>query len=149
MTRAEFATTIVGALGLPTQTVEKFTDVAATDWFAPYVGSAVAYGIVNGRTETTFDPQGTITRQEAATMVTRAAVLCGMEVDDTTQNIRDLLAAFLDYTSVADYAQSSVAFCYDYSILDPTALYIQPEEAISRGEIAQMVYVLLGVCNLR
>jgi hypothetical protein len=81
MTRAQYATIIVKALGLTPKANGKFTDVAADKWYAPYIGTANAYGIVNGVSDTEFNPEGTITRQEAALMTVRAAKLCGLETE--------------------------------------------------------------------
>ena len=148
MTRAEFATITVKALGLTPKANGNFTDVKSTDWFAPYVGTANAYGIVNGLGDGTFNPGGTITRQEAATMVARAAKLCGMDTDYTTAETRDILSQFGDYTKCADWARAPLAFCYDQGILDAAALNIQPTVAIKRCEIAQMLYNMLSKANL-
>ena len=94
MTRAQFATIVVRGLGLPLMNTNTFTDVKAGSWYAPYVGTAYSYGIVNGRTANTFDPEGTITRQEAAAMVARAAKLCGMDTELETYEILNVLAQF-------------------------------------------------------
>ncbi len=148
MTRAQFATIVVKALGLTPKANYSFTDVKSSDWFAPYVGTANTYGIVNGMGDGTFNPSGTITRQEAATMVARAAKLCGMDTDYTAAAARDILSQFGDYTKCADWARSSLAFCYDQGILDASALNIQPAVAIKRCEIAQMLYNMLEKANL-
>ena len=148
MTRAEFATITVKALGLTAKANNNFNDVKTSDWFAPYVGSANTYGIVNGVGDNKFNPSGTITRQEAATMVARAAKLCGMNTDYTAAAARDILAQFGDYTKTADWARAPLAFCYDQGILDASALNIQPTVAIKRCEIAQMLYNMLEKANL-
>lgn len=148
MTRAEFAAIIVRALGLPPKATDTFTDINASSWCAPYVGTANTYGIVNGKSPDTFEPDGTITRQEAAVMAARAAKLCGMDTALDNAAIRDTLAQFGDYVQVAGWAQESMAFCYSSSILDQSALEIQPDTAIKRGEIAQMLFSLLGEANL-
>ena len=148
MTRAQFATITVKALGLTPKANSVFADVAAGTWYAPYVGTAYTYGIVNGRSTTSFDPDGTITRQEAATMVARAAKLCGMNTDYSTAAARDVLAQFGDYTKCADWARPSLAFCYDQGILDDSVLNIQPTQEIKRCEIAQMLYNMLEKANL-
>lgn len=54
----DFASTDVSGLA--------FSDVAATDWFAPAVAWASANGIVSGKTATTFEPGASITRAEIA-----------------------------------------------------------------------------------
>ena len=148
MTRSEFAATVVRSLGLTPAAVGAFTDVASGEWYAGYVGTAYTYGIVTGRTPTTFDPGGTITRQEAAVMVARAAKLCGMDTEMDTAAIRDMLAQFVDYVQVADWARESLAFCYSADILDQSALTIKPTAAITRSEIAQMIFNMLGSANL-
>jgi hypothetical protein len=148
MTRAQFATIIVRALGLTPNTTNTFSDVPSTQWYASYVGTANTYGIVTGRTTTTFDPNGTITRQEAAVMVARAAKLCGMDTVRTTAEIRDTLAQFGDYVSVDTWAREAMAFCYDESIIDQSALDIMPTAVITRAEVAQMVFRTLSKTNL-
>ena len=148
MTRAQFATITVKALGLTPKTNNNFSDVLAAQWFAPYVGTANSYGIVNGVGGGLFNPGGTITRQEAATMVARAAKLCGMDTDYSTAAARDVLSQFGDYTKTADWARAPLAFCYDQGILDSSALNINPTQYIKRCEIAQMLYNMLSKANL-
>ena len=148
MTRAEFATIAVKALGLPAKTGGTFTDVNPLAWHAGYVGTATAYGIANGVGDGRFDPDGTITRQEAAVMTARAAQLCGMDTQMTDTAARDLLAQFGDYTTAADWAKQSLAFCYQTSILAQSDLNIEPHRAILRGEVAQMLYQLLLAAKL-
>ena len=148
MTRAQFATIVVKALGLTPKASDVFTDVTADKWYAPYIGTAYAYGIVNGKSATTFDPEGTITRQEAAAMVARAAKLCGMDTSLETYEILNALAQFGDYVTVDDWAKESMAFCYSEDILDQNDLDIEPKRAILRCEIAQMLYNMLGSTKL-
>lgn len=148
MTRAEFATIVVKALGLKPEANDSFTDVKRTDWFAPYVGTANVYGIVSGVGGGKFDPSGTITRQEAATMVARAARLCGMDTEPDGAEVRDALAPFADSGKAADWARGSLAFCLREGILAGDAAEIQPTAAIRRCEIAQMLFNLLGSAEL-
>lgn len=148
MTRAEFAAIVVQSLGLKPKASNKFTDVSMSSWYAPYVGVANSYGIVSGKTGSEFDPEGTITKQEAALMVTRAAKLCGMNTDIEKGAVRDVLAQFDDYTDSDGWARASLAFCYQQNILEQSELKIQPHDLISRCEVAQMIFNMLGVCRL-
>lgn len=148
MTRAEFATIVVNALGLTPKADGPFTDVAASAWYSPYIGTAYSYGIVSGTSATTFNPSGTITRQEAAAMVARAAGLCGMNTEMDSAAVRDMLAQFTDYVQTDEWARETLAFCYQSGILEDDALEIQPKTAIKRGEIAQMLFHMLGRANL-
>lgn len=148
MTRAQFAAIVVRGLDLPQKTGSTFSDVKAGDWFAPYVGTACTYGIVTGRSAAVFDPNGTITRQEAAVMVARAAKLCGLDPDLDAAAVRDVLAQFTDSPAAADWARQGLAFCFRQGILDDSALTIRPTAHILRCEIAQMLYNLLDSAQL-
>jgi len=154
MTRAEFAAIVTRGLGLGlvhnTQIITHnfFEDVIADDWFFEAVSLAAYYEIVKGISDTSFNPGGTITRQETAVMAARAAKLCGMDTEMGEAAIRDTLAPFGDYRSVASWAQGAVAFCYDAGILDDTEFDIGPGVAIRRCEIAEMLYRMLSSANL-
>ncbi|MBR3994173.1 MAG: S-layer homology domain-containing protein, partial [Clostridia bacterium] len=148
MTRAEFATIIARGLGLPQKSNVIFKDVTTNDWFYNYVGTAYSYGIIKGVSENEFNPNGTITREEAAVMVTRAAKLCGMDTEMDALSIRDSLAQFFDYVKASDWSQSSLAFCYNEKILDDSVMDIEPKESVTRAEIASMLYNMLLSANL-
>lgn len=148
MTRAEFATIIARGLGLPQKSNVIFKDVTTNDWFYNYVGTAYSYGIIKGVSENEFNPNGTITREEAAVMVTRAAKLCGMDTEMDTLAVRDSLAQFFDYVKASSWAQSSLAFCYNEKILDDSVMDIEPKEAVARAEIASMLYNMLSLAKL-
>jgi hypothetical protein len=148
MTRAEFAAIIVRGLSLTPKVNSTFTDVISTEWYAPYVGAANDYGIINGATTTTFNPLGTINRQEAAVMVAHAAELAGMDTEYDAASARDIISQFMDYTKSADWARSSLAFCYDAGILNQSDMEMRPKENILRCEVAQMLFNMLGAANL-
>jgi len=148
MTRAEFAAIITRGLGLPGFFDLVFDDVPYDAWFAGEVFTAYYYGIVNGLDDGTFNPNGTITRQEAAVMVARAARLCGMDTDLSDEAILNTLAKFGDSRVAADWAQASLAFAFRERILDDNEFYIQPETPSLRSEIAEMLHRLLERSNL-
>nr|MBC8540048.1 S-layer homology domain-containing protein [Congzhengia minquanensis] len=147
MTRAEYAAIVVKALGLPMKEEAKFEDATKTDWFFPFVNTACSYGIINGISETEFNPNGTITREEAAVMTARAAKLCGMNTELETAAVRDVLAGFTDYVTASDWARSALAFCLREQILSEEEIEILPKQEIKRCEIAQMLYQMLGAAN--
>jgi hypothetical protein len=168
ITRAEFAAVLTRALGLAynarygedgsaleiarapglmdrTATV---VDVPAGAWYYGAVSAAYAYGIASGTSDNTYNPGGAVTRQEAAVMIARAAKLCGLNTELDATATRDTLAQFDDYTAAADWARPSLAFCYRENILPQDALDIAPKEAVTRGEIAEMLYRMLGAAKL-
>lgn len=148
MTRAEFATIVVQALGLTPKADNVFKDVSDKAWYAGYVGTAYKYKIVSGISATDFNPNGSITRQEAASMVARAAALCGMNTNMDAATIQNTLAQFTDYVDAASWANSALAFCYSNDVLDKSDLTISPKAPIKRCEIAEMLYRMLGKADL-
>ena len=151
MTRSEYASIITRALGLPAKPSSvKFADVSPEAWYAGSVSAALYYNLVSGKSENSFDPQALISRQEAAAMATRAAKLAGADMAILTDNtaIRSALAQFDDYREVAEWARASVGFCVAEGILDDTELLLRPLEAVTRGEVAGMVFNMLSGVDL-
>ena len=144
MTRAEFCTITVKALGLNPKANSTFSDVSATDWYAGYVGTASDKGIVNGVGNNKFNPEGTITRQEAATMVARAAK--ALKLDTGVDNVDEVMALFTDGTGVESWAKDAVAYCCTSGIAVWSGS-LQPTKAILRCEIAQMIYNMLNLAG--
>lgn len=84
-------------------------DILQDDKTSPFTdtdsGSVIAanrLGLVSGRGDGTFDPDGSITRQEAAAMLARTARYLGMEVTAAT-------GTFSDQADIAPWAADSVA----------------------------------------
>lgn len=73
-----------------------------TDTHDSQILAAYALGIVKGTSATTFSPNGSITRQEAATMLSRTAKL--LEAKPSGQKPK-----FQDEASIADWAREGVA----------------------------------------
>lgn len=148
MTRAEFAAIVVQSLGLSEQSTHIFEDVGQNDWFFGFVAAAYKYNIISGVSDTEFNPNGTITREEAAVMISRAAKLCGMDTEYTASQSRDILSAFADYISASGWAANSLAFCFDSGIMPDDEMEIKPQSAALRAEIAVMLYNLLDRAKL-
>ncbi|MEA4987370.1 MAG: S-layer homology domain-containing protein [Anaerovorax sp.] len=148
MSRAEFATIMVEALGLKDNSDINFEDVKKNQWFYDYVASAYKNGIVSGTSEKTFNPNGTITKEEAACMIARAAKICGMDTTIDTLSKRDVLSQFTDYVEVSDWASDAYAFCYQKNIIDQSAIEISPKTSVKRCEIAEMLYRMLNASEL-
>ncbi|MBQ4234592.1 MAG: S-layer homology domain-containing protein [Firmicutes bacterium] len=75
VTRAEMVKMICAALALPVTEgtyTTKFTDVKPDAWYSAYVYYAITLGIIEGKSETIFDPMGNVTYDQAITMVMRA-----------------------------------------------------------------------------
>lgn len=73
--------------------------------------AAYALGIVKGTSATTFDPNGSITRREAAVMLARTAKLLGMDAGESIQ--------FADAGEFPDWAAEGISFIS--GITDPNS----------------------------
>ena len=141
LTRAQFAKIVVGSLSLAPEYRGTFKDVSESAWYAPYVDTAAAYGIVNGVGDGNFNPDGAITVQEAAAMTARAAALCG--IDTALKDADAALHAYSDASGVSAWAKASLAYCAASGLWAQGQTALTPARHISRGEIAQMLCGLL------
>lgn len=148
MTRAEFAAVLTRSLGLLSSAPPAFSDVSSDSWYAGAVAAAADYGLVSGTAPGIFSPDGTITRQEAAVMCARAAALLGMDANIEAEQARNILAQFIDFPQIADWAKPQLAFCYQRGMLSQDDLSVRPQDAVTRGEVAQMLYGLLLAADL-
>ena len=148
MTRAEFATIMVKTLGFVPQKSSSFTDVPENSWYNGYVGAAVTYGIIKGRSDTVFAPQDTITREEAAVMLARAARLCGLDSILSADETRDLLAQFEDYVESSQWSREALALGLKKGFIPQDRMTLRPKEPITRSETAVMIYNLLAAAGL-
>ena len=134
MTRAEFAKLVANMAGYgystdasyPTQ----FSDVPADAWFAGAVEWAARYGIINGTSATTFEPYGTITREQIATMLYRYA-------GNGAQADLSVLDQFDDADQISAYAENAMAWAVENGYVNGTSdTTVAPSETATRAQIA-------------
>ena len=148
LTRAQFAAITVRALDLPITNKSVFSDVKKGSWYERYVNTAYRYGIVNGVSKSQFDPEGTITTQQACVMLERAAKLCNIENNLDDKTVEKILKNFKDNKSVSSWARKSVAFCIENNIIGQNATKIIPHGAVKRCRMAQMIYNMMKGAEL-
>ncbi len=134
LTRAQFTALLTKALNLETAEKTHFSDVDEEDWFFGYVNCAYENGLVFGISENEFNPNGNITCEEAAAILSRAAKMCGIENDESASD-----AVILP--DLSEWAEGSVAFCLNTGILQGAE--ISGKQVLVRSQIAQMIYNLL------
>jgi hypothetical protein len=151
ITVAGFAAIVTKSLGVfsdsATAASAGFSDVPANHMFVKFINTAAKYKLVSG-SGGKFSPDGTISRQSAAALVANAAKLCGLDTSKSAVEIRDTLAQFGDYKQSGEWARDALAFCYAGGILDEADLNIRPQDAVTRAEIAEMLYRLLNKAEL-
>lgn len=108
----------------------KFTDVDANAYYAKAVDWAVANGITSGKTDTTFDPNGKVTRAEAVTFMYRYFAA----------NQSYNAANFTDVPSTAYYA-NAVGWASANGITQgKTSTVFAPKDTTTRKEAAAFIY---------
>ena len=114
MNRAMLVTMLYRLEGSPeveTAVSDVFTDCADGEWYADAVIWANANGIVEGRSETEFAPNDTMTRQEMAAILYRYEVFKGAEEVDAAE------LEYADADAIADWAESAVVYCTDAGLM--------------------------------
>lgn len=128
-TRAEVVTFLWRANGSPILGSNSFSDVANDQYYANAVRWAVAMGITNGTSATTFSPDKTCTRAEVVTFLWRA-------------NGRQIVggASFYDVPATAYYADA-VRWAVARGITNGTGgNYFSPDLECTRGQIVTFLY---------
>ncbi|CAK4851133.1 unnamed protein product [Aphanomyces euteiches] len=138
ITRAEFTALLVKALNLTKEGNVKFADVSANDWYTKAVSIAYQAGIVNGKSTTTFDPNGKITREEMVTMIMHAyELLKGKATVNTSMT-------FADESKVSSWALGYLKSASALNLIHGrTANQFVPKGTTTRAEAAQVIYNLL------
>ena len=130
VTRAEFCKIVCLAFGFTPSINDKFEDVNSTDWFAPYTGTLSSFGIIRGD-GVNFNPQGYITRQDAAVILGNALEFVGKKLRGSYN--------FSDDENISDYAKEKVSAMASMGYLKGDGVNFYPAESITRAETAALV----------
>jgi len=143
ITRAEFAATMVRALGMAEEGNPSFSDISSDQWFAGAVAKASQYGIVSGVGDGKFNPMSNITRQDAMVMIHRSAALANYL---GTKN--GLAPGFADEGLISPYAAEAVEFHVVNGLAKGDCARIRPLDSISRAETATLILRFLQKAEL-
>ena len=108
----------------------KFQDVPDNAWFAPFVYDLAGQGILNGRSDTIFDPDGNITRGEFAKILAYAS--------------QDDLSQYKGTSNFADskghWSETNINWAYQNGIVKgQSETTFAPNAKITRQEMAVMI----------
>lgn len=113
----------------PVAPIEKvFSDIVG-HWSEEYVIRCRKLGIVNGKTDTTFEPEGNVTRAEILAMLLRAKGI----------NTAEYKGAFADVDQ-KDWYAGYVQYALDNGIISQAELF-RPNDNVKRSEAAKMIAV--------
>ncbi len=121
LTRAEMTAIVLRAFGEEdTEILERFSDVPPSHWAFLYVERAYGMGIINGVSETEFQPEGKVTREQAVKML-----VCALGKESEAQ-------------AAGGWPQGYMAVAEEAGILEGTAG--EGNAPISRAAMAQLVF---------
>lgn len=138
ITRAEFASLLVRALGLPTTSSKdvSFTDVQTNAWYATSASVASQAGLIKGEPNGRYNPNGMITRQEMAVMLSRAIQFVQKsEVAITNSPNSVAYKVALDRESIPQWSKLSIDAMLRRGIMDNNADGLfNPSNPVTRAE---------------
>lgn len=133
MTRAMLVTVLYRAAGEPEISIPEasFDDVAPESWYGPAVYWAKQQGITAGASESSFEPETSITREQLAAMLHRFA---------GTPAAEGLLAGFVDADEMEDFAADALGWAVAHGIIKGQGGGIlAPKGIATRAQVAQML----------
>ena len=140
ITRAEFSALISRMLKLKGSNDKVvFDDVKDSDWYAEYVQNVYSNKLMNGISDSKFNPNGFITNQEIAVVIERILIENGFNPCEN-QN----MCEFLDLSDADNWAKSAIctidreSMCKGYE----NSTEFSPKESANRASVAVMLYNL-------
>ncbi len=110
--------------------VNPFKDVSEKAWFYSYVTKMAEKGIINGMTATTFEPEGSLTRGQWATLLYRVA---------GEPEVKEL-SKFKDVPKDSYYAKAIAWAQAEGVVMGVTAELFEPESLVTREQMVTMLY---------
>ena len=150
ITRAEFASMIVKALGLKgTNLQEEFKDVKKSDPNYYYICTAYEYGIMDRYSNGKFGPQDLVTKEQAMTMLVKAMDIAAMDLIISDSDVSKQLQRFKDSSKISKYARQNAAICVKYGIFKGDKKErLNPKGNLTRAESATVIMRLLKKAKL-
>lgn len=136
ISRAMIVTTLHRLAGSPASYASvNFTDVSTSAWYYNAVRWAVKYGITTGATTTTFEPDSTVTREQAVTFFYRYL----QKYRGVTPIVDMSITSCGDYANIYDYAIIPFRWAVSNGIVYPDSSSnkrLYPKAGVYRKELA-------------
>ncbi len=138
-TRAMIVTILWRMEGQPeAKELSSFTDVKDGTWYTPAIHWAAANEIVKGYDLSSFDPTGSITREQLATILYRYAKYKGYDVsvgEDTN------ILSYHDACDISEYAIPAIQWACGTGLINGRTEHtlVPPQGSATRAETAAML----------
>ncbi|MBP3413501.1 MAG: leucine-rich repeat protein [Oscillospiraceae bacterium] len=138
MTRGMLVTVLWRYEGQPAASQAEFNDVSPKDWYAEAVNWAAEQEIVNGVGKGRFNPNGTITREQLATILFRYARKKAL---DTT--ISGDPAAYPDVGDLSSWATDAISWALGHKLVSGVGKgginYLMPQGDATRAQVSAIL----------
>ena len=141
LNRAMAVTILYRLEGAPAVTTDAgFNDVAAGTWYTDAVNWAAANNIVNGVEGNNFDPTGSLTREQMATVLYRYAQYKGADVSASGD-----LSGFADSANVSSWAADAVKWAVGTGLVNGVeGNALAPQGTSTRAQAATVLMRFVG-----
>ena len=141
LTRAMAVTILYRLEGSPAVTTDAgFNDVAAGTWYTDAVNWAAANNIVNGVEGNNFDPTGSLTREQMATVLYRYAQYKGADVSAAGD-----ISGFADSANVSSWAVDAVKWAVGSGLVNGVeGNALAPQGTSTRAQAATVLMRFVG-----
>ena len=141
LNRAMAVTILYRLEGSPAVTTDAgFNDVAAGTWYTDAVNWAAANNIVNGVEGNNFDPTGSLTREQMATVLYRYAQYKGADVSASGD-----LSGFVDSANVSSWAADAVKWAVGSGLVNGVeGNALAPQGTSTRAQAATILMRFVG-----
>ena len=135
-TRAMVVATLYRLAGSPEVTEKAaFTDVVSGSYYEAAVAWAARNAIASGTSETTFEPNKAVTREQLAKFLFNYAVYQGMDAVTLSEN----LSSFSDQAEVSAYAVSALQWAVGAELIKGSDSKLQPAGTATRCQFAAIL----------
>lgn len=135
-TRAMVVATLYRLAGSPKVTEKAaFTDVVSGSYYEAAVAWAARNAIASGTSETTFEPNKAVTREQLAKFLFNYAVYQGMDAVTLSEN----LSSFSDQAEISAYAVSALQWAVGAELIKGSDSKLQPAGTATRCQFAAIL----------
>ena len=135
-TRAMVVATLYRLAGSPEVTEKAaFTDVVSGSYYEAAVAWAARNAIASGTSETTFEPNKAVTREQLAKFLFNYAVYQGMDAVTISEN----LSSFSDQAEISAYAVPALQWAVGAELIKGSEGQLQPAGTATRCQFAAIL----------
>ena len=135
LTRADFITMLSRAYNMTNYANNNnFADVEKDKYYTSAISAAKNLGIISGDAQGNFNPEASLTRQDAMVILKNTLEKTGIKFDEKVVN------SYQDSDNIADYAVNSVSALTNSNVVYGVDGNLLPNDTISRAEVAVLLY---------